>query len=92
MKLYSGPMSMFGAKAQIAALEKGAATRKEVRDAIALTDFEGIGGRIRFDGSVRNLILGLGEKNVVVLDFDHVDSATKRSDVGSMLSRRRWVR
>lgn len=32
-----------------AALEKGAATRKEVRDAIALTDFEGIGGRIRFD-------------------------------------------
>jgi hypothetical protein len=29
-----------------------------------------------------------GEKNVVVLDFDHVDSATKRSDVGSMLSRR----
>jgi branched-chain amino acid transport system substrate-binding protein len=32
------------------ALEKGAATRKEVRDAIASTDFEGIGGRIRFDG------------------------------------------
>jgi branched-chain amino acid transport system substrate-binding protein len=32
-----------------AALEKGAATRKEVRDAIASTDFEGIGGRIRFD-------------------------------------------
>ena len=32
-----------------AALEKGATTRKEVRDAIASTDFEGIGGRIRFD-------------------------------------------
>ena len=32
-----------------AALEKGAATRQEVRDAIASTDFEGIGGRIRFD-------------------------------------------
>jgi len=32
-----------------AALEKGAVTRQEVRDAIASTDFEGIGGRIRFD-------------------------------------------
>src|SRR6266849_6699151 len=32
-----------------AALEGGAATRDEVRDAIAATDLEGIGGRIRFD-------------------------------------------
>jgi len=32
-----------------AALEEGAATRDEVRDAIASTDLEGIGGRIRFD-------------------------------------------
>jgi branched-chain amino acid transport system substrate-binding protein len=32
-----------------AALEGGAATRKEVRNAIASTDFHGIGGRIRFD-------------------------------------------
>lgn len=31
------------------ALEGGAATRKEVRDAIASTDLEGLGGRIRFD-------------------------------------------
>ena len=32
-----------------AALEKGATTRAEVRDAIAKTDMEGIAGRIRFD-------------------------------------------
>ena len=32
-----------------AALEGGATTRKEVRDAIAATDMAGIGGRIRFD-------------------------------------------
>ena len=32
-----------------AALEGGATTRKEVRDAIAATDMDGIGGRIRFD-------------------------------------------
>lgn len=32
-----------------AALEKGAATRQEVRDAMASTDYQGIGGRIRFD-------------------------------------------
>jgi branched-chain amino acid transport system substrate-binding protein len=32
-----------------AALEKGAVTRAEVREAIALTDLEGVGGRIRFD-------------------------------------------
>lgn len=32
-----------------AALEGGATTRKEVRDAIAATDIEGVGGRIRFD-------------------------------------------
>jgi branched-chain amino acid transport system substrate-binding protein len=32
-----------------AALQQGAATRKEVRDAVASTDFQGIGGRIRFD-------------------------------------------
>ncbi len=32
-----------------AALEKGAATRAELRDAIAGTDLEGLGGRIRFD-------------------------------------------
>lgn len=31
------------------ALEGGATTRKEVRDAIASTDLEGLGGRIRFD-------------------------------------------
>lgn len=31
------------------ALERGAATRAEVRDAIALTDAEGLTGRIRFD-------------------------------------------
>ncbi|HUZ85550.1 MAG TPA: branched-chain amino acid ABC transporter substrate-binding protein [Candidatus Baltobacterales bacterium] len=34
-----------------AALAGGATTRKEVRDAIAATDMEGIGGRIRFDGN-----------------------------------------
>jgi branched-chain amino acid transport system substrate-binding protein len=33
----------------VAALEKGAATRAQVRDAIAVTDLEGLGGRIRFD-------------------------------------------
>ncbi len=32
-----------------AALDKGAATRAELRDAIASTDVEGLGGRIRFD-------------------------------------------
>lgn len=32
-----------------AALEKGASTRKQVRDAIATTDLAGLGGRIRFD-------------------------------------------
>lgn len=32
-----------------AALEKGASTRGEVRQAIASTDIQGIGGRIRFD-------------------------------------------
>jgi branched-chain amino acid transport system substrate-binding protein len=32
-----------------AALEKGAQTRAEVRDAITATDFEGVAGRIRFD-------------------------------------------
>jgi branched-chain amino acid transport system substrate-binding protein len=32
-----------------AALESGAATRDEVRDAIARTDLEGVAGRIRFD-------------------------------------------
>jgi branched-chain amino acid transport system substrate-binding protein len=32
-----------------AALEKGAATRAEMRDAIAQTDMQGIAGRIRFD-------------------------------------------
>jgi len=31
------------------ALERGAATRNEVRDAMAATDIEGLGGRIRFD-------------------------------------------
>jgi branched-chain amino acid transport system substrate-binding protein len=31
------------------ALEAGAMTRKEVRDAIAATDIDGLGGRIRFD-------------------------------------------
>jgi ABC-type branched-subunit amino acid transport system substrate-binding protein len=31
------------------ALEKGASTRGEVRQAIASTDIQGIGGRIRFD-------------------------------------------
>ena len=31
------------------ALEGGAATRREVRDAVASTDIEGLGGRIRFD-------------------------------------------
>ena len=31
------------------ALERGASTRAEVRDAIAGTDLEGIGGRVRFD-------------------------------------------
>jgi ABC-type branched-subunit amino acid transport system substrate-binding protein len=33
----------------VAALKSGAATRSEVRDAIARTDLEGFGGRIRFD-------------------------------------------
>lgn len=33
----------------VAALVRGARTRSEVRDAIASTDLEGIGGRIRFD-------------------------------------------
>ena len=33
----------------VAALEKGASTRAEVREAIAQTDLEGFGGRIRFD-------------------------------------------
>jgi branched-chain amino acid transport system substrate-binding protein len=33
----------------VAALEKGAGTREEVRDAIAETDIDGIAGRIRFD-------------------------------------------
>lgn len=33
-----------------AAIEKGAQTRAEVRDAIAATHMQGIGGRIRFDG------------------------------------------
>ncbi len=32
-----------------AALDTGAVTRTEVRDAIAVTDLEGLGGRIRFD-------------------------------------------
>lgn len=32
-----------------AALEKGASTRAEVREAIASTDLQGLGGRIRFD-------------------------------------------
>jgi branched-chain amino acid transport system substrate-binding protein len=32
-----------------AALEKGAQTRAEVRDAIAKTDLEGVAGRIHFD-------------------------------------------
>jgi len=32
-----------------AALESGARTRKEVRDAVASTDIQGLGGRIRFD-------------------------------------------
>jgi len=32
-----------------AALGKGASTRTQVRDAIAATDIEGLGGRIRFD-------------------------------------------
>lgn len=35
----------------VAALESGASNRAEVRDAIAVTDIEGVGGRIRFDGS-----------------------------------------
>lgn len=34
-----------------AALESGAASRAEVRDAIAATDIEGIAGRIRFDAN-----------------------------------------
>lgn len=34
-----------------AALEAGATTRAEVRDAIAATDLEGAGGRIRFDAN-----------------------------------------
>ncbi len=34
-----------------AALERGARTRAEVRDAVAATDMEGIAGRIRFDGN-----------------------------------------
>ena len=33
----------------VAALEAGAATRKEIRDLVARTDIEGLGGRIRFD-------------------------------------------
>jgi branched-chain amino acid transport system substrate-binding protein len=33
----------------VAALEAGAATRDEIRDAVAATDIEGLGGRIRFD-------------------------------------------
>lgn len=32
-----------------AALDAGATTRKEVRDAVAATDLDGLGGRIRFD-------------------------------------------
>ena len=34
-----------------AALEGGATTRQEIRDAIAATDLEGLGGRIRFDAA-----------------------------------------
>jgi branched-chain amino acid transport system substrate-binding protein len=34
-----------------AALEKGATTRQGIRDAIAATDFDGLGGRIRFDAA-----------------------------------------
>jgi len=34
-----------------AALDRGAATRQEIRDAIAATDLEGLGGRIRFDAA-----------------------------------------
>ena len=33
----------------VAALEKGAKTRTEVRDAIARTDLAGVAGRVRFD-------------------------------------------
>jgi branched-chain amino acid transport system substrate-binding protein len=33
------------------ALEQGAANRREVRDAIAATDIQGVGGRIRFDAN-----------------------------------------
>jgi branched-chain amino acid transport system substrate-binding protein len=34
-----------------AALERGASTRAEMRDAIAATDLEGVAGRIRFDAN-----------------------------------------
>jgi branched-chain amino acid transport system substrate-binding protein len=34
-----------------AALERGAANRDELRDAVAATDLEGLGGRIRFDSN-----------------------------------------
>jgi branched-chain amino acid transport system substrate-binding protein len=33
----------------VSALERGASSRQEVRDAIAATDIQGLGGRIRFD-------------------------------------------
>ena len=33
------------------ALEGGATTRQEIRDAIAATDLDGLGGRIRFDAA-----------------------------------------